>query len=117
MSRRAPAVLAFVLALAGVALAGADPEARFQRLSEELKLTDQQKLKVLLCMQAEDRKIHAIRQEKSLTDEKKDAQVEAAHRQAEEEIRQVLTPAQRVRFAAMRDDGAPAASEDADGSR
>ncbi len=104
MIRRTALALAFVLAFSVFALAESNtssPEARFQRLSQELRLSDQQKLKVLLRMQAEDRAVHAIRNDTSLSDAEKDARIATAHQKAEREIREVLTPAQQARFAAM----------------
>ena len=76
---------------AGAPPAGQPPRGGFERLSEQLNLTADQKPKVQSIMQAQMDKILALRQDTSLTVEDRRAKAKAIHDEYVTQMKAVLT--------------------------
>jgi protein CpxP len=109
-----------LLALTGVRLAAqtdstsaADPEVRakvqqrLQHISSELNLTDDQKQKIQPILQSEFQQAKAVKDDTSLSPDQKKAKMQDIQDSAKSQIGPVLTPDQRTKWAAMKDQAKP----------
>ncbi len=79
-----------------------DPAAKLQALSQQLKLTPQQKIKVLPILKEEGPKVEAIKNNASLSGMQKMRQLRAIHNESAPQLQQILSPAQYQQLQAIR---------------
>jgi protein CpxP len=70
------------------------PKAKLQALSQELKLTPQQKREMLPILKVEVPKIEAIKNNSSLSKLQKIKQLRAVHNESAPQMQKILSPAQ-----------------------
>src|SRR2546429_4443897 len=80
----------------------ADPAAKLQALSQQLKLTPQQKIQMLPILKEEGPKVEAIKNNTSLPPMQKMRQLRAIHNQSAPQLQQILSPAQYQQLQAIR---------------
>ena len=80
----------------------ADPAAKMQALSQQLKLTPQQKIQMLPILKEEGPKIEAIKNNPSLPPMQKMKQLRAIHNQSAPQLQKILSPAQYQQLQAIR---------------
>jgi len=80
-----------------------DPAAKLQALSQQLKLTPQQKMQVLPILKEEGPKIEAIKNNPSLPPMQKMRQLRAIHNESAPQLQKILTPAQYQQLQAIRE--------------
>jgi hypothetical protein len=91
------------LTLAPAALAQTtDPAAKLQALSQQLKLTPQQKMQMLPILKQEGPKIEAIKNNPSLPPMQKMKQLRAIHNESAPQLQKILSPAQYQQLQAIR---------------
>ena len=93
------AFLSFAPAAPGQAT---DPAAKLQALSQQLKLTPQQKIQVLPILKEEGPKLEAVKNNTSLSGMQKMRQLRAIHNESAPQLQQILTPAQYQKLQAIR---------------
>jgi len=81
---------------------------RAQAIAQQLSLTPQQKEKVLPILAAEVPKVHAIKNDNSLSKTQKIEQVKAIHQQTDPQMKAILSPEQyqklkQIRLQAIKD--------------
>ena len=81
----------------------ADPAAKLQALSQQLKLTPQQKMQMLPILKAEGPKIEAIKNNPSLPPMQKMKQFHAIHAESAPQLQKILSPAQYQQLQAIRE--------------
>ena len=79
-----------------------DPAAKLQALSQQLKLTPQQKIQVLPILKEEGPKLEAVKNNTSLSGMQKMRQLRAIHNESAPQLQQILTPAQYQKLQAIR---------------
>ena len=79
-----------------------DPAAKLQALSQQLKLTPEQKLKVLPILKEEGPKLEAIKSNASLPPMQKMKQLRAIHDQSAPQLQNILSPAQYQQLQTIR---------------
>jgi len=79
-----------------------DPAAKMQALSQQLKLTPQQKIQMLPILKEEGPKIEAIKNNPSLPPMQKMKQLHAIHAQSAPQLQKILSPAQYQQLQAIR---------------
>jgi protein CpxP len=79
-----------------------DPAAKLQALSQQLKLTPEQKIKVLPILKEEGPKLEAIKNNPSLPTMQKMKQLHAIHAQSAPQLQKILSPAQYQQLQAIR---------------
>jgi protein CpxP len=79
-----------------------DPAAKLQALSQQLKLTPEQKIKVLPILKEEGPKLEAIKNNPSLPPMQKMKQLHAIHAQSAPQLQKILSPAQYQQLQAIR---------------
>ncbi len=80
-----------------------DPAAKLQALSQQLKLTPQQKVQVLPILKAEGPKLEAIKNNPSLPPMQKMRQLHAIHAGSAPQLQKILSPAQYQHLQAIRE--------------
>ena len=80
-----------------------DPAAKMQALSQQLKLTPQQKMQMLPILKEEGPKIEAIKNNPSLPPMQKMKQLRAIHNQSAPQLQKILSPAQYQQLQAIRE--------------
>ena len=80
-----------------------DAAAKLQDLSQQLKLTPEQKVKLLPILQAEGPKLHAIKNDTSLSGLQKMRQLQAIHSETAPELQKILSPEQYKELQAIRE--------------
>jgi protein CpxP len=80
-----------------------DPAAKVQALSQQLKLTPEQKIKVLPILKEEGPKIEAIKNNPSLPPMQKMKQLHAIHAESAPQLQKILSPAQYQQLQAIRE--------------
>ena len=80
-----------------------DPAAKLQALSQQLKLTPQQKVQVLPILKAEGPKLEAIKNNPSLPPMQKMRQLHAIHAESAPQLQKILSPAQYQQLQAIRE--------------
>jgi hypothetical protein len=80
-----------------------DPAAKMQALSQQLKLTPEQKIKVLPILKEEGPKIEAIKNNPSLPPMQKMKQLRAIHNESAPQLQKILSPAQYQELQAIRE--------------
>jgi Spy/CpxP family protein refolding chaperone len=111
---------ALLLALSGVRLAAqtdstsaADPamqakvQQHLQQISTELNLTDDQKQKIQPILQSELQQAKSVHDDSSLSPDQKKAKMQEIHASMRSQIGPILTPEQKVKFAAMKEQAKP----------
>jgi Spy/CpxP family protein refolding chaperone len=110
--------LALLLALTGVRMfaqtdstsAAVDPatkakvQQRLQQLSSELNLTDDQKQKIQPILQSNLQQAKSVKDDTSLSPDQKKAKMADIHQNMNSQIAPILTPEQKVKLAAMKDE-------------
>jgi len=79
-----------------------DPAAKLQALSQQLKLTPQQKMQILPILKAEGPKLEAIKNDSSLPSMQKMKQLRAIHNETAPQLQKILSPAQYQQLQAIR---------------
>jgi Spy/CpxP family protein refolding chaperone len=113
-------MFALLLALTGVRLAAqtdstsaSDPELRakvqqrLQHMSSDLNLTEDQKQKIQPILQSEFQQAKGVHDDSSLTPDQKKAKMQDIQDSAKSQIGPVLTPEQRAKWVAMKDQAKP----------
>src|SRR5467141_4636404 len=80
-----------------------DPAAKMQALSQQLKLTPQQKIQMLPILKEEGPKVEAIKNNPSLPPMQKMRQLRAIHNQSAPQLQKILSPAQYQQQQAIRE--------------
>jgi len=80
----------------------ADPAAKLQALSQQLKLTPQQKIEMLPILKEEGPKIEAIKNNTSLPPMQKMKQLRAIHSENAPRMQKILSPAQYQQLQTIR---------------
>ena len=80
-----------------------DPAAKLQALSQQLKLTPQQKVQVLPILKEEGPKLEAIKNNPSLPPMQKMRQLHAIHAESAPQLQKILSPAQYQQLQAIRE--------------
>jgi Spy/CpxP family protein refolding chaperone len=75
---------------------------RAQAIAQQLSLTPQQKEKILPILAAEVPKVHAIKNDNSLSTTQKIQQVKAIHQQTDPEMKAILSPEQYQKLKQLR---------------
>jgi periplasmic protein CpxP/Spy len=73
-----------------------------QAMAQQLSLTPQQKEKILPILAAEVPKVHAIKNDNSLSNMQKLQQLKALHQQTDPEMKAILSPEQYQKLRAIR---------------
>jgi Spy/CpxP family protein refolding chaperone len=73
----------------------------FERMAEELNLTDDQKPKVKAIMDAQRQKMRDLREDDSLSDDDRRAQMKTIHEDTATQLKAVLTPDQFAKWQKM----------------
>ena len=79
-----------------------DPAAKLQALSQQLKLTPQQKIQVLPILKEEGPKLEAVKNNTSLSGMQKMRQLRAIHNESAPQLQQILSPTQYQKLQAIR---------------
>ena len=79
-----------------------DPAAKLQALSQQLKLTPQQKMQMLPILKQEGPKLEAIKNNTSLSGMQKMRQLRAIHNESAPQLQQILSPTQYQQLQAIR---------------
>ena len=95
-------LLAFLLLAAPAPGQATDPAAKLQALSQQLKLTPQQKMQMLPILKQEGPKLEAIKNNTSLSGMQKMRQLRAIHNESAPQLQQILSPAQYQQLQAIR---------------
>lgn len=76
---------------------------RLDWLSKELNLTDEQKAKVKPILEDQEKQMHAIRNDSSLSQDQKHEKMMQLHETSHSQINAILTPDQRKKFAQLKE--------------
>jgi len=79
-----------------------DPAAKLQMLSQQLKLTPQQKMQMLPILKDEGPKIEALKKNTSLSGMQKMRQLRAIHSETAPQLQKILSPAQYQQLQTIR---------------
>lgn len=79
-----------------------DPAEKLQELSQQLKLTPQQKIQMLPILKEESPKIEAIKNDPSLPPMQKMKQLRAIHNESAPQLQKILNPAQYQQLQTIR---------------
>ncbi len=79
-----------------------DPAAKLQALSQQLKLTPQQKMQMLPILKEEGPKLEAVKNNTSLSGMQKMRQLRAIHNESAPQLQQILSPTQYQKLQAIR---------------
>jgi Spy/CpxP family protein refolding chaperone len=88
-----------------------DPETRakvqqhLQKMSSDLNLTEDQKQKIQPILQSEFQQAKSVHDDSSLSPDQKQAKMQEIRENAKSQVGPVLTPDQRAKWAAMKDQG------------
>ena len=93
---------AFLILASAAPGQAADPAAKLQALSQQLKLTPQQKMQMLPILKEEGPKLEAIKNSTSLSGMQKMRQLRAIHNESAPQLQQILSPAQYQQLQAIR---------------
>src|SRR5689334_11312396 len=85
-------LLAFLILAPAAPGQTTDPAAKLQALSQELKLTPQQKMQMLPILKEEGPKVEAIKNNPSLPPMQKMKQLRAIHEQSAPQLQKILSP-------------------------
>jgi Spy/CpxP family protein refolding chaperone len=80
----------------------ADAMSKAQAIAQELNLTPQQKEKILPILAAEVPKVHAIKNDNSLSTTQKIQQLRAIHQQTDPQMKAILSPEQYQKLRQIR---------------
>ena len=95
-------LLAFLLPAAPAPGQATDPAAKLQALSQQLKLTPQQKMQMLPILKEEGPKLEAVKNDASLSGMQKMRQLRAIHNETAPQLQKILSPAQYQQLQAIR---------------
>lgn len=76
---------------------------RLEWLSKELNLTEEQKAKVKPILEDQEKQMHAIREDSSLSQEQKHEKMMQVHENTHSQINGILTPDQQKKFADLKE--------------
>jgi protein CpxP len=76
---------------------------RLEWLSKELNLTDEQKAKVKPILEDQEKQMHAIREDSSLSQDQKHEKMMQIHETTHSQINGILTPDQQKKFAQLKE--------------
>ena len=79
-----------------------DPAAKLQALSQQLKLTPEQKIQILPILKEEGPKLEAVKNNTSLSGMEKMRQLQAIHNESAPQLQKILSPAQYQQLQAIR---------------
>ena len=99
----AACLLAFLILVPAAPSQTTDPAAKLQALSQQLKLTPQQKMQVLPVLKEEGPKVEAIKNNPSLPPMQKMKQLRAIHNESAPQLQKILSPAQYQQLQAIRE--------------
>ena len=99
----AACLLAFLILVPAAPGQTADPSAKLQALSQQLKLTPQQKMQMLPILKEEGPKLEAIKNNPSLPPMQKMKQLRAIHNESAPQLQKILSPAQYQQLQAIRE--------------
>jgi len=95
-------LLAFLILASAASGQTTDPAAKLQALSQQLRLTPQQKMQMLPILKEEGPKLEAIKNNTSLSGMQKMRQLRAIHNESAPQLQQILSPAQYQQLQAIR---------------
>ena len=78
-------------------------QAKLQKLSSELNLTEDQKAQLKPVLQGEVKQLKSIHDDSSLSPDQKSAKMKEIHQGAKSQINSILTPEQQQKLAAMKE--------------
>ena len=78
-----------------------DPGARLERLSKELKLTDEQKTQLKPILEEQQKQFQALRDDNTLTREERMSKMQQIRKSTQEQMNSVLTPDQQAKLQKM----------------
>jgi Spy/CpxP family protein refolding chaperone len=81
----------------------AQVQAKLEKLSSELNLTDDQKTQLKPVLQSEVKQLKAVHDDTSLSPDQKEAKMKEIHEGAKGQIGSILTPEQQQKLAAMKE--------------
>jgi len=81
----------------------AQVQAKLQKLSSELNLTEDQKTQLKPVLQGEVKQLKAVHDDTSLSPDQKEAKMKEIHAGAKGQIGSILTPEQQQKLAAMKE--------------
>ena len=93
---------AFLILASAAPGQAADPAAKLQALSQQLKLTPQQKMQMLPILKQEGPKLEAVKNDASLSGMQKMRQLRAIHNETAPQLQKILSPAQYQQLQAIR---------------
>ena len=93
---------AFLILASAAPGQAADPAAKLQALSQQLKLTPQQKMQMLPILKEEGPKLEAVKNDASLSGMQKMRQLRAIHNETAPQLQKILSPAQYQQLQAIR---------------
>jgi hypothetical protein len=99
----AACLIAFLIVAPAAPGQATDPAAKLQALSQQLKLTPQQKIEMLPIVKEEGPKIEAIKNDPSLPPMQKMRQLRALHSENAAPLQKILSPAQYQQLQAIRE--------------
>ena len=99
----AACLLAFLILVPAAPGQTTDPAAKLQALSQQLKLTPQQKMQILPILKEEGPKLEAIKNNPSLPPMRKMRQLRAIHNESAPQLQKILSPAQYQQLQAIRE--------------
>jgi protein CpxP len=78
-----------------------DPSARLERLSKELKLTDEQKTQLKPILEDQQKQFQALRDDTTMTREERMSKLQEIRKSTQERMNSVLTPDQQAKLQKM----------------
>jgi Spy/CpxP family protein refolding chaperone len=78
-------------------------QAKLEKLSSELNLTDDQKTQLKPILQGEYKELKGVNGNSSLSDEQKKSKMAEIHESSKSQMSSILTPEQKTKLAAMKD--------------
>jgi periplasmic protein CpxP/Spy len=98
----APALCLGMFVLLAPASSAQNKGAKLQAIAQQLKLTPEQKTKVLPILAAEGPKVEAIKNNNSLSKIQKIQQIKAIHQQTDPQMKSILSPEQYQKLQGIR---------------
>jgi Spy/CpxP family protein refolding chaperone len=78
-------------------------QAKLEKLSSELNLTDDQKTQLKPILQGEYKELQGVNADSSLSDDQKKSKMAEIHESSKTQMSSILTPEQKTKLAAMKD--------------
>jgi Spy/CpxP family protein refolding chaperone len=77
-------------------------QAKLEKLSSDLNLTDEQKTQIKPILQGEYKELKGVNGDSSLSDDQKKSKMAEVHESSKSQISAILTPEQKTKLAAMK---------------